>query len=490
MKLKLNFLASLFLFLSNGFCVAQDLVNGSYSVGFKYFKTYDISRSYVINNDTISRPLLIHFWYPSNENIEKGNYYFKNYIDLIAIREDFSKAVSEVDASSFNFVNAYAGFAKQRFGIDTATTTKQILDYPVAAQYGIAIAKSSETFPLVIYAPSNSKSAVQNHMICEYLASHGYLVISVGSAGDNSLNRSIDQKSILAQVNDMEFILSYFEDKLKIKYSSLGLMGFSSGGLSTTIFQMKNEHVKAVFSMDGSQEYGAYPVLLRLNSFDIKKTNVPYCLMVNNYDNFSIYPFYNSIISKDKYMFRMPQLDHNGFVSYWNFFDLPSSKASACQACSSYDYISKSALNFFDKYLRSNTLSINKQGANTQTNEYIESISIDNSTITQLFNLLLNEKINDLSSYLIEHQKNLRHKENEVNIMSKMLRDSNVELAIELLLFNVEMHPNSWQAHFELGYTYKIKGDLSLSRKALIEAQNLDPDNSNITELINEIDKL
>ena len=40
---------------------ASDLVYGPYEVGFKSYKTYDDSRTYVVGEDTICRPLLIHF---------------------------------------------------------------------------------------------------------------------------------------------------------------------------------------------------------------------------------------------------------------------------------------------------------------------------------------------------------------------------------------------------------------------------------------------
>lgn len=468
----------------------QDSAEAPYSVGFKYYKTYDESRSYILNKDTISRPLLIHFWYPSTENLKKESYSFKDYIDLISLREDFNKPSSEVDGNSFNFINAYAGFAKQYFGVDTATTTKQILESPVLAQYDIPLAKTIKKFPLIIYAPSNSKSAVQNHMICEYLASHGYLVISVGSAGDNSLNRSNDQKSILAQVNDMAFILNYFEDRLKIKYSSLGLMGFSSGGLATTIFQMKNKNVKAVFSMDGGQEYGAYITLFKSKDFDLQKTNVPYCLLHNNYENFSIYPFYNSIISEEKYRFCMPNLDHNGFVSYWRFFDLVSSKNSVSKFCISYDYISSSALTFFNAYLKSKPVSNSKSDLSFETNAYIKTETSENSAIAQLGNLILSDGIDKAMDFLNSNQETFINKESEINILSKMFRDSYKDEAIQLLLFNTKMHPNSWQAHFELGFTYKLHDELTLAKESLLKAQNLDPDNSNINELINEINKI
>jgi len=119
----------------------------------------------------------------------------------------------------------------------------------------------------------------------------------------------------MAQVIDMEYILKFCEDSLKIKYKNLGLFGFSSGGNAITIFQMRNRNVGAVLSLDGSQEYSTFLGLYSMPDFDLDKTTVPYLSLVNNYEDFSIYPMYNSIKSKEKFLYRMPYLNHNGFIS-------------------------------------------------------------------------------------------------------------------------------------------------------------------------------
>ncbi len=489
MKLQIVFLILIFLFGSDKDGFSQNIEFGSYHVGFNYFKLHDESRNYIIDNDTTPRPLLMHFWYPSEENNRDSSFNFKSYIDLISVRENFNKPSSEVDGYSYNFINAYAGFAKQNLDIDTNLTTQQILDCSVVAQYGIDMAKSSKKFPLIIYAPSNSKSSIQNHIICEYLASHGFMVISVGSAGGESLKRNNDQISIMAQVDDMEYILNYFADSLKIKYNGLGLFGFSTGGLATTIFQMRNEEVGAVFSMDGSQEYGHYITLSKVDDFNLNKTKIPYCLLVNNYKNFSIYPYYNSIVSNDKYMFRMPYLDHNGFVSYWKFFDLCSSSSTLNKFCTSYDYISHTAIVFFNTYLKTPTVSKMKSRMDIKSNEYVEFISSDNSIIAQLCNILLECNSDSSNSFLDKNQEALRNKENEIIILSKLINDCKIEASIQLLLFNEKLHPDSWQTLFQLGQNYNLVGDMALAKETLLEARELNPGNDEIINLLNKIDE-
>jgi len=470
-------------------CTASDLVYGTYTVGFESYKAKDDSRPYLLGEDTISRPLLIHFWYPSKEKIEGHTLAFKHYIDLITQRENYGRLTSEIDENSFNYVYAYSEHAKNNLGLDTSIHTQEILDSPVYAKSGIPIQKIGAGFPLLIYAPSNSKSAVQNHMICEYLASHGFMILSVASAGPASIHRANMGESTMAQVIDMEYILKYCEDSLSITYTTLGLFGFSSGGLANTIFQMRNESVGAVFSMDGGQEYGAYPGLYKMADFNLEKTNVPYWSAVNNYDNFSIYPLYNSVLTSEKHMFQMPHLDHNGFISHWRFFEYCSSCSTKSQLGISYDYMSQCALGFFSKYLKPAQSFDDSTFFSDLDKEYIRAVSPNYSNIATLCNVLLDNNLDSATSLVNDPKTELFAEETQINILSRMFIDAKIDLAIWLRQFNVEHHPDSWQAQYDLGYVYKKKGETLLSKNALLKAEALNPDNTDITNLLNELNQ-
>ncbi|MCJ7714379.1 hypothetical protein MUO66_07985, partial [Candidatus Bathyarchaeota archaeon] len=411
-------------------CSAADLEYGPYKVGFESYKTCDDSRPYLFGEDTISRPLLIHFWYPSQKEMKAPTLNFKKYIDLIAMRENYGISKSEIDKNSFNYVNAYSDFAKRSFGLDTSVHTQQILDAPVIARSGIPLQKIGPEFPLLIYAPSNSKSSVQNHMICEYLASHGFMILSVASAGPNSIQRENIGESTMAQVIDMEYILKYCEDSLHIKYTNLGVFGYSSGGLATTIFQMRNESVDAVFTMDGGQEYGAYSVLYKMADFNLEKTHVPYCSVVNNYENFSIYPLYNSVLTSEKYLLQMPYLDHNGFISHWHFFESCSHGSIKSPIGISYDYMSECALGFFSKYLKPAPSLYENSFFSGLDKEYIRAVSQDFPYITTLCNILLDNNLEAASRLVDDHKAELFAEETQINILARMFIDTKIDQAI------------------------------------------------------------
>jgi hypothetical protein len=91
--------------------------------------------------------------------------------------------------------------------------------------------------------------------------------------------------------------------------------------------------------------------------------------------------------------------------------------------------------------------------------------------------------------FVDRNQEVFKSKENEINILSGMYRDSDLNVSVQLLMFNMEMHPDSWKPLYELAYGYKVNGDLTLAKETALKAQQLDPENSEITHLLEEINK-
>jgi len=487
MNLKIISLAGLLLILANSDCSAFDPEKGTYKVGFSSFKVYDHSRKYALGQDSISRPLLIHLWYPALENDLSLALDYKHYIDLIAQREDYEISRPDIDNFSFNYVKAYSDYAKSSFGLDTSISARQILASPVFAKGGLSLPKNDPPLPLLIYAPSNGKASVQNHMICEHLASHGFMILSVASAGPNSIKREAMEESTIAQVMDMEYILSYLVDSLHIQYSSLGVFGFSTGGNAIALFQMRNKQVGAVLSMDGSHEYSYYLKLYKMEEFDPGKMDVPYLSMVNSHEDYSIYPYYNSIASTEKTMLRMPYLDHFGFVSSWRFFESCSADPDLSKLGISYDHMSACALGFFNKYLKPCLSSEDEPKCCETSTEYIQVLDQTHASISKLCNFILDHDTVAAASYLHENKSVFLAQEDEINILAKMLQDNYVDISILLLQFNIEKHPNSWQPYYFLAQVYKNNEEPSLAKSALLKAQEFNPENTEISDLLNEI---
>ena len=69
-----------------------------------------------------------------------------------------------------------------------------------------------------------------------------------------------------------------------------------------------------------------------------------------------------------------------------------------------------------------------------------------------------------------------------------MLVDYNIDASIKLFLFNQEEYPDSWHTYFDLAFSYKLKGDIDLAKKAIIKAQEKEPDNKDVKELLKDLE--
>lgn len=458
----------------------------SYNVGFKYFKTTDNSRNYIVENDTVNRPMLIHYWYPSQKKSESKNMTFKDYIDLIAIREDFEKNRNEIDQMSEGFIDAYLGFSKQQYGIDTKITTEDVLNSPVKAIYNAK--PIVDKFPLIIYAPSNSKSAVQNHIMCEYLASNGYCVVSVGSAGHETLKRYDQSKATLAQVRDMVFIVKHISDSLKLSFSDIGLFGFSTGSLATIIYQMRTPEVKAVASLDGSHEYAFYFILNKIEEFSFDKANTSYLMIANNYKDISIFPYYSSISVEDKYLYKMTAIDHNGFISYWQQFAMSSKDGNVNSTTESYTVLCNNINRFFNATLKPGIK--NPKEFEIQNNELIKKDTTDYNLIVQLLNQILKEGIDSSITELKSNKILYKGKANMINVVGKMFLGNENDIAIKIFTANTEIHPASWEGFYNLAHAYKESSDKDAAIGAISKARDINRDSEDIQNLYDEILKM
>lgn len=325
------------------------LAYGPYPVGFQVQKRYDSTRIYQPEHNIPSRPLLIHVWYPAKKPAKASSMPYKTYIGLETQRDEFTSADStKIAAYCRNMVAGYRQYATT-FIPDLTTTTEEILRAPTNASYQAAPANGS--FPLLIYAPSFGKSANQNHIACEYLASYGYIIVSVASAGQLSQTMTKDTTGILAQATDLAWITAHANQFGPIDSSRIGTFGYSWGGMANVLYQMRHKAVKALACWDGSTEYLDYDLVRTIHDFNPARVNVPYLYFCNQNEDWSTFPFFRSVSTTDKHLYRLKKLEHAEFVAYWSFYSTLKPKASSYPT-DSYQAICRYTLAFFDAYLK------------------------------------------------------------------------------------------------------------------------------------------
>jgi len=137
---------------------------------------------------------------------------------------------------------------------------KTSLDMPLWAVQDAPVSK--ERYPILIYAASDSSVSWENADLCEYLASHGYVVLASASMGVSTRDMTDDLDGINAQARDISFLITYANTLPDADVSEVAVVSWSWGGNSSLFAAARDPRIDALVSMDGSMRY--YPGLVKM----------------------------------------------------------------------------------------------------------------------------------------------------------------------------------------------------------------------------------
>jgi pimeloyl-ACP methyl ester carboxylesterase len=133
---------------------------------------------------------------------------------------------------------------------------------------------ASGRYPVLIYAPSDSSVSWENADLCEYLASHGYVVLASPSMGASTRDMTDDLDGIDAQARDISFLITYAATLSDTDSTKIAVVSWSWGGLASLFAAARDPRINALTEMDGSIRY--YPGLVK-NAGDVcpERMNIP-----------------------------------------------------------------------------------------------------------------------------------------------------------------------------------------------------------------------
>jgi pimeloyl-ACP methyl ester carboxylesterase len=237
---------------------------GPYPVGLKVVDQYDRSRTYRATDPSRSsaideaRPLQTLIWYPSLRRPAKpmtvGDYV------RLADREIHFNAPDEKE-------NRWRSLLKTSF------------DIPLWAVRDAQPTKGR--YPVLIYAPSDSSVSWENADLCEYLASHGYVVLASPSMGVSTRDMTDDLDGINVQARDISFLITYAKTLPDTDLSEVAVVSWSWGGGSSLFAAARDPRIDALVSMDGSMRY--YPGLVkRAGDVHPEQMTIPLLCFIRN----------------------------------------------------------------------------------------------------------------------------------------------------------------------------------------------------------------
>ncbi|MGB6429632.1 MAG: hypothetical protein WBF06_03535 [Candidatus Acidiferrales bacterium] len=256
-----------------------DLAPGPYRVGFRSLFRFDTSRTWASTRDfkgTFSpdlsgRPVQINIWYPARTDAEAKQMHFGDYVDQLS-----PEAFSEFDSIMRD---------RNRQDVVGSVSHDQLAALQATPMNAFGAAPPAEgRFPAVLYFGGLDAQINSNVILCEYLASHGYIVASVSLLGPTNEQtfQSRTSEDLEASVRDMEFAWSVLAENPSTDRTRLAVMGHSVGAIEAVLFGMRNANVSAVIALDGTyafpglstvltHAYGYAPEKMRAAFLDLRR---------------------------------------------------------------------------------------------------------------------------------------------------------------------------------------------------------------------------
>lgn len=481
------------------------LENGPYQVGFKHYTTFDSSRTYSnfydFSTRKTARPIPISVWYPS-ESVEGSKVLdVLEYMKVLSEEEEWEHLPDDQILNWFYYSNSLEN--------------QKHLEEITSAFPNTPFRKGK--FPLIIYASSFQASSIENFALFEYLSSHGFVVISSPSRG--TLTRWFTGNfpmEIETQARDVEFLMNEANKIPNADLDKTALMGFSFGGLANIVVQNRNDRIKAVVSLDGTERY-QYQLLDKSPFFSPDKLDVPYIhfaqknipdqvLKEDEIDPElnTIFQLYDSLTRSEAYQLKMHNLSHSYFSALGVLFenrDVRQDK-SDLEIMESYRLVSKYVLNFLRSTLQKDRtatefLSINpiENGISENLIRFKSKVAEERAFTFQDFNDLASEQQYEglfilYESVLKEHPE-FKIPEASLNQLALQLvfNPKKSLQGINLFLLGTQLFPKSANLFDSLGEGYYYMGEQEQAIASFERSLELYPDNQNAMERLRELKK-
>ncbi|TFW03197.1 tetratricopeptide repeat protein [Oxalobacteraceae bacterium OM1] len=338
---------------------------GPYAVGLQVKQQYDHSRVYKTTVSLVTgkptsgeraRPMQMLVWYPAAHSGKPLN--FRDYYATGATEGDMT-----LDAATVNRLT------------DTQLT-ERTEGWPAGAQALMQPMRAVRDapaqvgkFPVVLYAPGYSGTAAENADLCEYLASHGYVVLASASQGARQRAMTVDVEGLETQALDIGWLIAQAVQMPNADASRLAVAGYSWGGLANVVAAAKDDRIKALVSLDGSVRY--FPQMVDGGTQAIPyvtpaRLAIPMLYVarrpasieeLNRRKNSTTYSFLNSMTYADLYAVTMHPMAHKDFSSDGLHLarDSEFDEYSRDEVTLAYGVMARYVHRFLDAYLKDDT---------------------------------------------------------------------------------------------------------------------------------------
>ena len=457
---------------------------GKYGVGLRLVQQYDHARVFKDKTDLMSgkadkgeraRPLQTIIWYPADKT--SGNTLrYNDYLRLAATESNFNRSAAEADQDvAARLQENYSNLSVAQARTATAKLMLAVRDAPA----------TPGKFPVVIYAPAASSSAHENADLCEYLASHGYLVIASASMGTNTRSINLDLDGAETQAGDIAFLTGYAATLAQADHAHIAVMGYSFGGLANVLAAAKDNRVTALVALDGSVRY--FPAIVQAATYATpERLALPMLYLggtpqtaetMNRYKQVPTFSLMNQMKYADLYNATMYTMSHAAFQSEALRLgpDHLFREYSRDEATLAYGWMGRYVLAFLDASLKDDKVAlgfINNAPKVNGVPPHLLSLDVHRSEgapptmATLATNFAMRKHKNLAAVYSEMNQRDTAFKPGERTLISwgeLFLEQKNYLPAIEIFALANQLYPDSGRAAFYLALAYDKNEDHALA---------------------------
>ncbi len=312
--------------------IMGDLDLGDYAVGYKTIFTYDETRKGLPYSDwdgnlthnhkvELGRQFQINVWYPA-EHSSGDRINYSHYVNLRGRQTDFGESEEQSAFARQTMIDQTQGLGNVTVGVIGGTKeefTNEHLDKLLKLEvYGrLNATPINGKFPVVVY-PNGGSPAFQS-ITCEYLASHGYVVVAFVPKGRFSSGMEISTIGLEVAVDDFEFVLEKVSEQPNVDMDRVSFLANAISSSVGAAAVSRNDKIKALISLEGGLPSAFEQGLLNESVFYLPE-NITAPILIIYSDHPSIDPEYTFELKySDRYYARLSGMSEFVMLNYGMF---------------------------------------------------------------------------------------------------------------------------------------------------------------------------
>lgn len=289
---------------------------GEYAVGFQLLEDDDRSRTVTggARGAAHPRPMRTYLWYPAAAARRPEPLSFGRYMAL---------AQNDVWPASIN------GPLHERLSHANGPLARSLSqeDYAALLARPMRAVENAQPlagpFPLVVIGLGlYYESPVTFSTTAEYLAGHGFAVVTTPLVGTHTQIVTLDTQDLETYVRDLEFAIARARQFPFVSAERLGVLGFDMGGMAGVVLAMRNRDVDAFMSTDAGIQAPHPSGLPRSStSFDPLALRVPWLHLAHPRNDqpppgVESTRLFDEAAYADRYLINTTALGHADHTSY------------------------------------------------------------------------------------------------------------------------------------------------------------------------------